>query len=108
MAEELELQGENVVRSKRTPRYPLENSVRHIEKGKKEGDKVKFSTHFEIAPGEGPKVYRTLAYNPDTDERLVEVGTLSEESERMLAAEEARAVKGRSSATTIIRAEGQA
>ena len=66
------------MRSKRTPRYPLENSVRHIEKGRRAGNKVKLSTHFELAPGEGPKVHRTLAYNPDTDERLVEVGNLSE------------------------------
>ena len=96
------------MRSKRERKYPLENAVRHIEKGRREGDKVKFSTHFELAPGEGPKVYRTLAYNPDTDERLVEVGNLSEEDKRMLAEDEARAVKGRSSATAILRAEGQA
>ena len=108
MSEELELQGENVVRSKRERKYPIENAVRHIEQGRREGNGTKFTTHFDLAPGEGPKVYRTLAYNPDTDERLVEVGTLSEEGKRMLAEDETKAAKGRSSATTILRAEGQA
>ncbi len=106
MAELLELEGENVVKSKRERKYPIENAVRHIEKGQRSGDQVKFRTHFDMAPGEGPKVYRTLAYNPDTDERLVEVGNLTEEGKRMLAEDEA--ARGRSSATTVLAAGNKA
>ena len=106
MAELLELEGENVVRSTRARKYPIENATRHIEKAVQVGEQVKFRTHFDMAPGEGAKVIRTLAYNPDTQERLVEVGYLTEEGKRMLAADEA--ATGRSSAITIIRDEGQA
>ena len=106
MAEELDLQGENVVRSQRTRKYPIENAVRHIERGTKDGDKVVFTNRFHMEPGDAPKVIRTLAYNPETDERLVEVGTLSGEAQRVLAQEEDD--ERQSSATTILRAEGQA
>ena len=73
--------------SKRTPRFAIENPVRHIERGRREGDKAKFTNRFHLEPGDPPQVIRTLAYNPETDERLVEVGTLSEEGRRIIAQE---------------------
>ena len=106
MADQLELKGEQVVKADWKNRFSIEDGVRHIEQGRREGDKVVLTTHFHLEPGDRPKIIRTLAYDSETDECLVEVGTLSEEGKRVIAEEE---ITGRrSSATTVLRAEGQA
>ena len=99
------LEGEDVIVANWGNRFAIEDGIKYVERRKWVGDRIRFTTHFHLEPGDGPKIARTLAYNPVTGERLVEVGTLSEEGKRVIAEEEADG--RRSSATTILRAEGQ-
>lgn len=105
MAKELELQGENVRRSTRARKYPIENAVRHIEKGRREGNNLTFTDRLHLEPGSPGKILRTVEVNPVTGERLGEVGTLTEEAKRIIA--EDQKIRGRSLATTLMRTDAE-
>ncbi len=85
--DEVTLTGENVVQYDWSHRFPIENGSREINHGEKVGDWCRFTTHLERAPGESPKILRTLAADYEECVELVEVGVLSTTGQEVIAEE---------------------
>ena len=58
---------------------PITNSVRSIIQGTRIDGECLISYRMSLGPDEQPKIARTLAFNPNTCEELIEQGTLTSE-----------------------------
>ncbi len=77
---EVTLEGDGVVEYDWSHRPPIENGVLRIIQGTQKDDACVFNRALSLSPNEQFKISRTLAFNPDTCQELIEVGTMSSEA----------------------------
>ena len=75
--DEVRLDGPGVITVDNSNKAPIVNGVRRIIQGTRIDGECVIKYRMSLGPNEGPKVARTLAFNPNTCEELIEQGTLT-------------------------------
>ena len=75
--DEVRLDGPGVVTVDNSNKAPITNGVRSIIQGTRIDGECVIKYRMSLGPDEEPKVARTLAFNPNTCEELIEQGTLT-------------------------------
>ena len=75
--DEVRLDGPGVITVDNSNKAPIVNGVRRIIQGTRIDGECVIKYHMSLGPDEEPKVARTLAFNPNTCEELIEQGTLT-------------------------------
>ena len=75
--DEVRLDGPGVITVDNSNKAPIVNGVRRIIQGTRIDGECVIKYHMSLGPDEEPKVARTLAFNPNSCEELIEQGTLA-------------------------------
>ena len=75
--DEVELDGPGVITIDQSDSVPIKDAVRSIIQGTRIDGECVINYRMSIGADEQPKIARTLAFNPDTCEELIEQGTLA-------------------------------
>ena len=75
--DEVRLDGPGVVTVDNSNKAPITNGVRSIIQGTRIDGECVIKYRMSLGPDEEPKVARTIAFNPNTCEELIEQGTLA-------------------------------